>query len=102
LTIGTTAIFDYTLGKSSANFKIKPAIKGQKQFVKPQTAVSFSGGVGSTTYDSRRIESFNFSLSFENNLKVNNSSRFRLGVAHQNGKDYKSYQGFVQYEKFLN
>ena len=102
LTIGTTAIFDYTLGKSSANFKIKPAIKGQKQFVKPQTAVSFSGGVGSTTYDSRRIESFNFSLSFENNLKVNNSSRFRLGVTHQNGKDYKSYQGFVQYEKFLN
>ncbi|QWD88680.1 hypothetical protein GQ367_07300 [Polynucleobacter sp. MWH-CaK5] len=84
-----------------STLKIKPAIKTQKQFVTPESAVSFSGGVGSAVYDSRRIESFNLSLGLENALNIDNLSRLRVGLSHQNGKDYRSYQGFVQYEKLF-
>ncbi len=100
-TLGTTVSIDYKIGNSPATLKIKPAIKTQKQFVKPQSAVSFSGGVGSTVYDSRRIEALNFSLGLENALNIDSSSRFRVGLTHQNGKDYRSYQGFMQYEKLF-
>jgi uncharacterized protein with beta-barrel porin domain len=101
LTLGATVSFDYKLSNLPSTLKIKPAIKTQKQFVTPESSVSFSGGVGSTVYDSRRIEPFNLSLGVENALNIDNLSRLRVGLSHQNGKDYRSYQGFVQYEKLF-
>jgi uncharacterized protein with beta-barrel porin domain len=101
MTLGATVSFDYKLSNLPSTLKIKPAIKTQKQFVTPESAVSFSGGVGNTVYDSRRIEPFNLSLGVENALNIDNSSRLRIGLNHQNGKDYRSYQGFVQYEKLF-